>query len=304
MYRRKILTLVALFMVTLSTIFASTNTYERTAENLQIWDSINITSTVKSAALKTPKVDENEKIYDFAELLSNEEELSLYNDITEFISTYNMDMVVVTIDNNNKYDAKNYADDFYDYNYFGKGTTRDGILLLIDMDTREVWISTTGQAILIYNDSRIDNMLDYIAPKLTSKNYIGSVDKFIYYSEYYASLGVPSNNQDYYIDEKGEYKKSNSIFANVDKAILFSSIITVVFIIIGVSKHRNVKKARKAKLYLVKDSLKISNKSDKFINSTTTKTRIESSSSSSGGGGSSTHHSSSGSSHGGGGRGF
>lgn len=288
-------------------IYGSTNTEERTENDLKIRDSIEINSTVKNAALRTPKVNENEKIYDFANLLTDEEELSLYLDITNFINTHNLDMVVVTIDENNKYSSMVYADDFYDYNYFGKGKTYDGLLMLIDMDNREVWISTTGQAILIYDDYRIDNMLDYIQPNLTNENYNRAVENFIEYSSKYASEGTPSSNKLYYIDENGKMqKKQSAIYVEaLQSAAIFSMIITGIFIIIGVCIHKNVKKAKQANYYLDKNSVNITGKEDNFINSHTTKTYDPpSSSSSSSGGGSSSHSSSSGSSHGGGGRSF
>ena len=139
--KRSILKLTFIFILTLIfsftvKVFASTNTFPRTEENLGIRDSINVTDTVKRAALSTPKVDEKEKVYDFANLLTDEEEKKLYNSINEYIEKYDMDMAVVTIDKNNKASAMDYADDFYDYNNFGIGSTHDGLLFLIDMDTR------------------------------------------------------------------------------------------------------------------------------------------------------------------------
>ena len=299
--------IIILSFVFFNNIYASTNTETRTEDDLKIWDSYTVTSSLKYAALKTPKVDESEKIYDFADLLSDDEEVLLLADIQDYIEEYDMDMVVVTINNNNKSSATAYADDFYDYNYFGIGDTRDGSLLLIDMDNRDVWISTTGKAILVYDDARIDKMLDYIAPNLTSRNYKGAVDNYIKYASNYASLGIPSSNKDYYINENGEYvknlKKSNEIMQDIISSVMFSIIPTIIFILIGIYGHKNVKKASKANYYLKNDSVKLTDNRDVFLHSNTTKVRIESSS---GGysGGSSTHHSSSGSSHGGGGRHF
>ena len=34
------------------------------------------------------------------------------------------------------------ADDFFDYNGYGLGDDRSGVLLYINMSTRDVWIST------------------------------------------------------------------------------------------------------------------------------------------------------------------
>lgn len=281
-------------------------TTPRTENNLQIWDSITVTPSVKRAVLKTPKVDETEKIYDFANLLSETEEQKLYQEVVKAIDQRNLDMVVVTINENNKRNAEAYADDFYDYNYFGKGSTYDGILLLIDMDNREVYISTTGKAQLIYDDTRINKMLDVIQPKLSNTNYYSAVYSFIQDSNRYAKDGIPKSNENSSIDKNGNYisngYRNQNIMVSIFKILVFPTIITIIVIAIGCSTHRNVKIAKLAKIYLKKGSVNVNRKEDQFIRSATSTVRRSTSSGSSGG--SSTHHSSSGRSHGGGGRHF
>ena len=288
-------------------VFCSTNTYTRSENDLKIHSSIKVTNKVKEAVLSTPKIDAFEKVYDFADLFTSTEESNLYNLINTFISKYNIDMVIVTINDNNKSSAMAYADDFYDYNDFGKGTTFDGLLFLIDMDNREMWISTTGQAILMYNDDRIDNILDTAYTYISSEKYFNCAKSFITTASSYASQGIPSNNKDYIIDENGEYKK-NTTKSIKNFPFLFTIIISLIlssiFIFIARSKHKTIKKATQANHYLIKNSINITNKEDKFINSHVSKIYDPPSSSSGSRGGSSTHRSSSGRSHGGGGRRF
>ena len=75
---------------------AEVKTYERSEDNLGIWDSINVTETNKQNILGTPKVDEDEKVYDFADLFTLDEEQQLYDKIQAYIEEFNMDMVIVT----------------------------------------------------------------------------------------------------------------------------------------------------------------------------------------------------------------
>ena len=96
------------------------------------------TTTSQTAKETTPVVDETKKIYDYANLITDEEEIELYNKVQEFINKYNMDMVIVTINSNPKSSSMEYADDFYDYNNFGKGTNKSGLLFLIDMQNRKI----------------------------------------------------------------------------------------------------------------------------------------------------------------------
>ena len=58
----------------------------------------------------------------------------------EFKNQYNMDAVIVTSNNLNGKSQQDYADDYFDYNGYGVGEDKSGLLLLIDMDDRKVWI--------------------------------------------------------------------------------------------------------------------------------------------------------------------
>lgn len=299
---KKILNLLLIsFIFIISPVYASTNTYERTEDNYRVDSWVNVTDSNRNIILTTPSVDESEKVYDFANLLDENEEKLILNSINEFISKYDMDMVIVTIDSNPRYSAQKFSDDFYDYNSFGKNKTRDGVLFLIDMDTRNFYISTTGEAIRLYNDYRINAILDYVEPYIKGENYYEAASSFIQKSAYYANSGIPSGNVNSYINEKGDivyYKKINYFFS-----VVGSLIITAIVIAILVNKNKMIKKATNANLYFNKDLAKITEKNDRFLTTHTTSVSLSSSSGGSGSG-SSTHSSSSGSSHGGGGRSF
>ena len=92
---------------------------------------------VVNAENLTDTVDKSKKIYDFADLLTDEEEKNIYELESKYIKENNLDLVVVTL-NNNPYledSTASYAKDFYTYNDFDD----NGIILLIDKsnDTNE-----------------------------------------------------------------------------------------------------------------------------------------------------------------------
>ena len=270
--------------------FASTNVKNRTSVNLYINKNITVNSSNKKLILDTPYVDASEKIYDFANLFTDSEEKELYDLAQNYINTKNMDLVIVTINNNNKSNSMNYADDFYDYNDFGIGANYSGIILLIDMDNRNVWISTSGDSIKLYTDSYINKMLDKIQSNLKSKNYFTGATNFI-------EMAI----------EK-EYNSSNFTASERKKITIICSIIGIIISILGSSifcgvksaKHKPVKISTNANDYIDSSSFKVTKRDDKFVNTHTTRTaRIDSSSGSSGSSGSSTHIGSSGISHGG-----
>ena len=292
--------LVITLVLSLSNVFASTNTKERTESDYLVPNNIKITNYNKDKILKTPAVDETEKVYDFADLFTDKEEQELYSQITKYISSYKMDLAVVTINENNKYRAQDYADDFYDYNNFGINKSRDGVLFLIDMDTRQIHMTTTGQAIKMYDDKRIDDALDLVYQHMTDQEYYTGTIKFINRISEDANSGVPSSNKNMVIDKDGNVHIIKRV--NWFLLVIISLIVSIITIVILAAKNKLVRKATTAEEYLDKDSVKI-NGQDVFLSTHTTKHKIDHSSSG-GSGGSSYHGGSSGMSHGGGSHGF
>ena len=234
--------------------------------------------------------DTSLKVYDYAQELTESEELNLKESIDKYINEHNMDMAVVIVKHHDKPNTMVYADDFYDYNGFGIGANYDGVIFVIDFTFgyTDIWMSTTGKAISIYTDARIDRILDAVAEQ-KNNGYYEMLEAFIDKTNYYASQGIPTYD---------EYYSESSI--NWTFVIIISLVVPSIIILILVLKNKMVKLATNATQYLVDGSVVISKRSDQFITTHTTSYRINTSSSSSGG--SSIHRSSSGRSHGGGGR--
>ncbi len=301
---KKLLLLLLLFLCLPAFTYASINTYERDPNTLSVPNDIKVTNSNKSDILNTPLVDSKEKIYDFADLYTDSEELELFSKVTNFINNYNMDMVIVTINGHTKRNGNAYADDFFDYNQFGTTKSRDGVVYLIDIKEREVVISTSGEAILYLDDERIDSILDSVYDKLHYNNYYEGAISFIQETANYVDYGVPESNKNYYIDESGNYiirkeKKVNFVISTIS-AIVIASV--VVFIL--KSKHKGIKLSHDAEYYFDSTKSKEIVKNDKFISTHTSRTRIPDSSGGGSHGGSSVHSGSSGRSHGGGSRHF
>ena len=290
-YIKLSLVFFVLFIFNITLVSASTNTNIRTEDNYLINDWIEVTDSNRGNILNTPAVNAEEKIYDFADLYTDSEEKDLYNEVNSYIQSYNMDLVIVTINRNNKSSPQEYADDFYDYNDFGISSNRDGVLFLIDMQNREIYMSTTGTAIEMYNDYRINEALDSVYTYMSDEDYYEGTSNYIDIIKDYAASGYPNNST---ISNKGDRP-------SIVTTMIVSLIITIIIMGILISKNKMVRKATTAEEYLNKESVNIKNISDILVSSNTTKQKIEHNTSS---GGSSTHHSSSGGSHGGGGHRF
>ena len=275
----------------------------RTETNLHVRDDVKNKNNLNDI-LTTPCVDEVDKVYDFADLLTEGEEETLYNEVKNYINETNYDLVLVTTNENPKNSAREYADDFFDYNEFGNNQSRDGVLILIDMATRELYISTSGYAIKMYDDYRIERILDSGYNYITSEDYYNTFYYMIDDLNFYFEENYPSSNDNLEIDSSG-----NPIYIKyIPYQVVFivSCIITIIVSFILYFKSRLKLKVISTVSYLKDDNLTL--KTDNLVNTIVTHTRRSSDYSSSGGsssrGGSSSHRSSSGRSHGGGGRRF
>ena len=294
--------LIILFLISIiPTSAKEIKTCVRTDTDLRVRESL-ITGKNYSDIMSTPCVDESEKVYDFANLLTDLEEEQLYQEVLNYIEITNYDLVIVTTNDNNKEDEVAYADDFYDYNSFGNGDTRDGVLLLIDMSNRRVYISTTGYAIVMYN-SRIDDIIDAGYDYLTSQDYYNTFSKMIDKMSYYYNLGVDEKDSNtIVIDESG--RASYIRYIPYRFIGIISGIVTLIVSIIVYNRSKLKIKVGSTISYLKEKN--ITKKEDNLVNTIVTHTLRYNDTSSGGGssGGGSFHSSSSGSSHGGGGRSF
>lgn len=241
------------------------------------------------------EIDTQQKVYDYANLLTDSEEESLAAATKEILGTYKLDTVVVTTADAENKSSMEYADDFYDYNGFGYGETYDGLLLLIDMENRMVWLSTCGSAIPMFSDSHIEEITSDAASYLSSADYYGGCSSALQDIASTAKADVEMATVG------GRFMRSAR---RIPLYLLAAAAVSGISIAVMAHQSQTARKARNAAAYLDRGSMRLAVREDRYLHSTTTRTRIESSSGGSGGGRSSSHSSSSGRSHGGGGSRF
>ena len=111
-------------------------------------------------------------LIDNADLLTGEEESNLLAKLDEISDRLSVDVAVVTEDSIGDKTPREYADDFYDYNSYKYNP--DGVLLLISMEERDWYITTTGSAITTITDARRGNMEDAFLSDLSGGYYYES----------------------------------------------------------------------------------------------------------------------------------
>lgn len=296
--------ILSLLLILPLSLKAEVNLKERTeSNNYGVNKKWKITESNINNVKSTKYVDSSEKIYDFSNVLNEEEKNELKSLIDDYINKTQMDMVILTdsvpYTNDNTNDT--YASDFYDYNDFGINFKNySGVILFRNTYEENPYFNvyTFGQAQLYYPQNRCDYVLDDIYEDLKSKNYIDGFTKFIDEFNTYYNKGIPKELKDYYIDDMGYIKKGYKL--PLLTTFIVATIVTIIVLLIMVKKNKMVKKETMAGEYLNNNSIKYTKRNKNLISSHTTHyTRVESSSSS-GGGSFSSHSGSSGDGHGGG----
>ncbi len=256
-------------------------------------------------------------VYDMAELLNPEEEEQFESVIENSRSKLKFDIVVMTIEDAEGKSSQSYADDAYDAGGFGIGRDKDGILFLIDMDNRELTLSTSGRAVRIFTDDRIETILDDVYKGAQEGDFASSVEVFLEDVQYYGEEGIPSGQYNY-DTETGRISVHKSIrwyeallAVAVSAFVAGTACLTVKRQYAMETDPRQLKSLNMA--YRADCGFVFDDQNDRLVNKFVTSTVIPRNTGSTGGpssGGrpssrrSSTHRSSSGRSHGGGSRRF
>ena len=267
-----------------------------------------------------------QRVFDEADLLSETEEQVIQQEIEARIQKLSMDIIVVTIDDAYGKSAMNYADDYYDEHGFGYGDSYGpGILFLLDMDNRELYICTGGAAISKFTDGEMDQMLDEIYYWASEGSWYDACMEFVEQVDQYADNEEIAQNGYYdkdtdtfveYTEEELRALRRKEAMARIlspgsilSKMGLSMIIGAVAVLIMRINVNRNTVPG--GRVYMKAGSDRILQQFDHKTNTTVTKRHIPRNNTSSGtrsggggGGHSSVHRSSSGRSHGGGGRKF
>ena len=136
------------------------------------------------AALQTLvfATDQAPYISDGAALLSEEEKASLEARLEEISTTYSAQVAIVTREVS-ELPIDTAVETIYDNGAYGFGADRDGVLLLICMDTREYRILSNGFAADAITPSDIDSISDAIVSDLSAGDYAAAMETFAEESE-------------------------------------------------------------------------------------------------------------------------
>jgi uncharacterized protein len=224
-------------------------------------------------------------IHDLANLMTSQEENDLVESIRDKCEQTEYNVLFLTTNETNGKSTMVYSDDYMDA-LFPVGT-ENNIAFIIDMDNREIYINTMGEAIRQISDNEIDKALDRGYSKIQEKDYSGCMQAMATYC---------------LSDLQGTDQGENAFVDSAMSALPGSLLVTAIVVIILVVKHNKANKSVAATSYLNNGDYDVICKDETFVRSYETVQHDYYKPKSSSGG--SSHSSSSGRSHGGGGRKF
>ena len=223
-------------------------------------------------------------VVDNADILTDEEEAYFLERCQAFTDEYKCEIAIVTITDLEGKTAQEYADDFYDYNGYGYGENKDGLLCLYldgEEGQRNATLTTSGTAQMNIGDDEIEDILLAIA---------GS-----------AKFGEFKDAFDWYIDLTEEAVKPVPPLFWLLICLAVGMVIGLIITNSMAAKNYSVHKKETAADYVREGTLMITGRNDIFRNTRVNVTpKPKSNSGKSSGSNGSTHTSSSGRSHGGG----
>ncbi|MBO0451050.1 TPM domain-containing protein [Candidatus Enterococcus murrayae] len=242
----------------------------------------------------------SDTVDDQANLLSSEERTDLSKQADAINKEIKGEVFIVTTDSNTEKPRK-----FANEQLMSRvGKNNNGALLLLDMNQRKIYLSTSGNMIDYVTDKRRDKLLDDVTAAMKDGNYYQATLNYLTNAKEFVDAGVPGGS--YRKDEKtGKITYYKSI-TPVEMAIsLVAALAAAVGFFLFVRLRYQLKTGNYHYPYRQNAQLDLTERQDQLINSFVTTRRIpKPSNNNSGGGGGSTTNSSGGGTFGGGGRSF
>ena len=253
-----------------------------------------VTEDNMSNVMATKYVDASQKIYDFSDILTDDEEAELKAMIDVFIEKYNTELIIITDNYPYSSDEDNYyfVSDFYDYNDFGLNNPPkyDGIVIFRNTYEVDPFYTSArfGDAQLKLDENRNEAILDKIYYAMKSHQYLTAFKSYIESVSYYYEQGPSKEANNYYVDDDGYIHKNKMPSKDVlvgmaTKSAIFGGVGALIALLIARSKNKMIIKATKADDYVNK--VTYTKKVDEFVRTVTTSYTVSSSSGGGHGGG-------------------
>lgn len=159
-------------------------------------------------------------VYDNGALFTSSEVQELETDAAEVAQKYNMNIILLTTDDAQGMSSAEFAENFYESNGYVDNSAKGGIVLLIDMDHRELNLVTYDDMIYYITDEREERIYDAGFDEVADGEYGESMSDMLDAVEDYLEDGIPGNQYTYDV-ETGEIIRYRKL-EGVEIAIAFA----------------------------------------------------------------------------------
>ena len=181
---KKRLFILILFLIFTSYIkvLAAPVSYERSVTDLRLPKDVDLGKINIEDVLKTPSVDAKDKIYDFANILSDAEEAKIFIQLNEYINNTGLDAIIVTTNDLKGFAMKDYTYNFYDYNDFKDNGV--SFVIYVGPDKKSIFMGNNGpitsEVFTAYTDNRVSEILKYVYNNhIRDGDYYGACEAYI-----------------------------------------------------------------------------------------------------------------------------
>lgn len=212
------------------------------------------------------------RVVDNAGLLSGSDKAALERQLAEIASKYNFDLVIVTETNIGNATTADYAEDFYISGGYGYGSGADGSLFLQVTGSRDYYFKTSGRGVKILNNTAYGKLESEVRKFLRNDDPAGAYRAFISRWEKFLILDAKGRSYNF-------FHRWNSILVIIVWVISF--LIGFLVVYKWKKKMNTAAPKNEADPYAVSDSLAFTEKQEKFLYSSVSKTQRSAQSSSS-----------------------
>lgn len=229
-------------------------------------------------------------IRDHYQLLSSDDLQSFETQAAQLSNTYQCNVYLTIVDTLDGYTgssaARKYAEDYWNTYDLGRGSEKDGIMLLIAVDSRDYVTITHGQGetggTTLFTDYRIEQIEDAVVDELKDDNWTDACA--VYLDKVSETMSFDREN--------GESWDSDNDPESAQSAFIFKLIATIVIplLIAGgacamwASQMKTARLKKEARDYLDESSFALTHKEDRYLTTTRTAVKIEEDRDSGGGG--------------------
>lgn len=211
-------------------------------------------------------------VFDEAGLFSGSETAQLSEMAAKLEETYHMNFLMLTVEDAQGRSSRDVAERFYENGGYDSDGKRGGILLLIDLDNRELNLVTNGEMILYITDAREERIYDAGYEYAAEGDYGKAMTAMLEQTASYMKKGIP-DNQYTYDTETGQIVRHRSISTGdwliAVGVALGCALSACVFL------HRRYRRVEKYEYSLGQNAdIRITGKEDRLVNQFVTHRRI------------------------------